>query len=247
MKGGCMADIEKLYTDNFEPVYRYMLTICNDSDLAEEISEETLITAIDKIDSFKGESKLSSWLISIARNLYFKKLKEDKRFIPLYIDGVCSDESKELIEEHLKECEKCQSYLSSLKESSNIENEYYDKESEDRKKNFIVNMKKEINRKKIVSALITICALVLAGTGVYKYLESAKIPVYYSEKMIVLDSNDDLVLETHGAITNETYSIRFTLNENGKKYECVVFTQYTSRLLELTAPKKQYYQVHCRL
>ena len=90
--------------------------------------------------------------------------------LPLYIDGVCSDESKELIEEHIKECEKCQSYLSSLKESSNIENEYYDKESEERKKNFIVNMKKEINRKKIVTALITICVLVLAGTGIYKYL-----------------------------------------------------------------------------
>lgn len=46
MKGGCMADIEKLYTDDFEPVYRYMSSICNDPDLAEEISEETLITAI---------------------------------------------------------------------------------------------------------------------------------------------------------------------------------------------------------
>lgn len=41
-----MADIEKLYTDDFEPVYRYMSSICNDPDLAEEISEETLITAI---------------------------------------------------------------------------------------------------------------------------------------------------------------------------------------------------------
>ena len=98
-------------------------------------------------------------------------------------------------------------------------------------------MKKEINRKKIVTVLITICVLVLAGTGIYKCLESAKVPVYYSEKTIVLDSNDDLVLETHGAITNETYSIRFTLKENGQEYECIVLTQYTSRLLELTAPK----------
>lgn len=76
-----MIDIERLFTDNFETIYKYLLSIGANSDLAEEISQETIFVAIKSIDSFKGNCKLSSWLIQIAKNLYFKKLKEDKRFV----------------------------------------------------------------------------------------------------------------------------------------------------------------------
>ena len=30
--------------------------------------------------------------------------------LPLYNEGICSDESREIIEEHLKECENCSRY-----------------------------------------------------------------------------------------------------------------------------------------
>ena len=35
--------------------------------------------------------------------------------MPLYHDEVCSEESKKLIEEHLKECNECRNYLKSLR------------------------------------------------------------------------------------------------------------------------------------
>lgn len=38
-----------------------------------------------------------------------------KDLIPLYVDDVCSEESKILVEEHLVECKECRKYLDSLK------------------------------------------------------------------------------------------------------------------------------------
>lgn len=41
-----MIDIERLFTDNFETIYKYLLSIGANSDLAEEISQETIFVAI---------------------------------------------------------------------------------------------------------------------------------------------------------------------------------------------------------
>jgi len=38
-----------------------------------------------------------------------------KDLLPLYVDGVASEESRALIEDHLKECEDCRQYLELLR------------------------------------------------------------------------------------------------------------------------------------
>ena len=38
-----------------------------------------------------------------------------KDLLPLYVDDICSEKSKRLIEEHLAECEECYKYLEALK------------------------------------------------------------------------------------------------------------------------------------
>ncbi len=43
--------------------------------------------------------------------------------IPLYIDGCLSDESIELVEEHLEDCKECQALLQIMKESAPVEEE----------------------------------------------------------------------------------------------------------------------------
>jgi predicted anti-sigma-YlaC factor YlaD len=46
-----------------------------------------------------------------------------KDLLPLYHDGVCSDESKALVEEHLTECDNCKAELLSMVEIIPIRNE----------------------------------------------------------------------------------------------------------------------------
>lgn len=44
-----------------------------------------------------------------------------KDLMPIYIDNVCSEESREVVKEHMVECEKCREYLSELKSTESIE------------------------------------------------------------------------------------------------------------------------------
>lgn len=37
-----------------------------------------------------------------------------KDLLPLYVDEICSDESKKIVEEHLDECLDCRDYLNKL-------------------------------------------------------------------------------------------------------------------------------------
>lgn len=53
--------------------------------MSEEIVQETFEVAIKNIDKFKGESKISTWLCQIAKYIWYKTLKKEKK-----IDNRCN-------------------------------------------------------------------------------------------------------------------------------------------------------------
>ena len=65
-----MQDFDGIYKENFTDVYKFVLGLCRDPVLAEELTQETFFKALRKIDSFKGESRFYTWLCGIARNVY---------------------------------------------------------------------------------------------------------------------------------------------------------------------------------
>jgi RNA polymerase sigma-70 factor (ECF subfamily) len=64
-------------------VYALGLRMMNDEDEAEEVMQETFISACKNIDSFQGRSKLSTWLYRIATNAALMRLRRKKRTVPL--------------------------------------------------------------------------------------------------------------------------------------------------------------------
>ena len=75
-----MTDIDKVYRKYFTDVYRYILSLCKNEALAEEITQESFFKALKGLDSFKGECSLYAWLCQIAKNTYLTHLKKQKRF-----------------------------------------------------------------------------------------------------------------------------------------------------------------------
>lgn len=65
-----MLSIEDVYREHSHMVYQYLLSLSHDVDLAEELTQETFYQAIRKIDYFHAESKVSTWLCGIAKNLF---------------------------------------------------------------------------------------------------------------------------------------------------------------------------------
>ncbi|MBN1567337.1 MAG: RNA polymerase sigma factor [Acidobacteria bacterium] len=74
-----MEDIEELYRQNAKKLFRYLFCLCGDRQLAEELLQETFYQAITSIFRFKGDSKVSTWLYRIARNVYLKHLSRTRK------------------------------------------------------------------------------------------------------------------------------------------------------------------------
>ena len=65
-----LDDLEKLCNLHYKYVKSYALSLCLNEALAEDITQETFYNAIKKIDTFKNDCKIETWLCSIARNIY---------------------------------------------------------------------------------------------------------------------------------------------------------------------------------
>ncbi len=51
-----------------DPIYRLALGLLRDESLAEDVVQDTFLTAIAKLKGFEGRSKLSTWLYRVAYN-----------------------------------------------------------------------------------------------------------------------------------------------------------------------------------
>lgn len=78
-----MPDIDAVYREYFTDVYKYLISLCRDPALAEELTQETFFKALKSLDSFKGDCSLYAWLCQIAKNLYFTHHKKQKRPLPV--------------------------------------------------------------------------------------------------------------------------------------------------------------------
>lgn len=96
-----MTEFKEVYELYETQVYRYILTLCNDAHMAEELTQETFYRAYLNIKNFEGKCSLYTWLCQIARNILInyrkKKSNQTQELNPDHCIGVESIE-KLLIE-----------------------------------------------------------------------------------------------------------------------------------------------------
>ena len=80
-----MQDMDAIYKKYSEIVYKYVFCLTGNEDTAEEIVQETFFVAVKDIHKFRGECKISTWLCQISKYIWYKKLKKQKREIPLNV------------------------------------------------------------------------------------------------------------------------------------------------------------------
>ncbi len=106
-----MQNIEEIYHEYFNTVYKYLVYLTHNNHLAEELTQETFCKALENLHTFKGNSKISVWLCQIAKNLLINEQKKNKRFSTTTEEELVKIQDKEQIEDSiiLKE-EKVQLY-----------------------------------------------------------------------------------------------------------------------------------------
>ncbi|MBQ8762836.1 MAG: sigma-70 family RNA polymerase sigma factor [Clostridia bacterium] len=87
-----MTDFERIYNENADFIYKYLLKMCGNGSLAEELTQETFFRAYMNFSGLRDKSKASSWLCSIAKNTYFAWYNENKKLSDYDANTEAADE-----------------------------------------------------------------------------------------------------------------------------------------------------------
>jgi len=90
-------NLEKLYQDHSKAVFNIALQYVQNAEEAEEITQDVFLKVHEKMDGFRNEAKLSTWIFRITVNQsldYLKKRNSKKRYF--LFKSVSIDDNKNL-------------------------------------------------------------------------------------------------------------------------------------------------------
>ena len=86
IRSGDRAAYKQLYTMHVAMVYGLALRLVNDSQAAEEVTQEVFVRVWHSIKSFEGSSRFSSWLHRVTSNTAIDYLRKQRSWLRLVFD-----------------------------------------------------------------------------------------------------------------------------------------------------------------
>ena len=87
-----MEEFDAIFKKYTPMIYHFLLSLCGDECLAEELTAETFYQAYLHIGKFRGECKIETWLCQIAKNALRKELRRRSRVTGIdALDDIGSD------------------------------------------------------------------------------------------------------------------------------------------------------------
>ncbi len=80
VRAGDAAAERALYEANVDRVFRLAYRMTGDEDHAREFAQDTFVRVFERIDQFRGEAALSTWIRAIAMTVILNGLRKVKRF-----------------------------------------------------------------------------------------------------------------------------------------------------------------------
>ncbi|MBM4765183.1 RNA polymerase sigma factor SigY [Bacillus sp. B15-48] len=69
----------QLFHRHYSFLYKYLLKLTLDEEVSRDLAQDTMFKCYTHLSSYKGEGKVSTWMISIASRLYIDLLRKQKR------------------------------------------------------------------------------------------------------------------------------------------------------------------------
>ncbi|HHP7240430.1 MAG TPA: RNA polymerase sigma factor [Cyclobacteriaceae bacterium] len=79
---GNIISFQELFLEIRPQLKSYLYRLLTDRSDVEDLAQDTFVKAFDKIDTFKGNSSLKTWVFQIATHLAYDFLKRRKRWAP---------------------------------------------------------------------------------------------------------------------------------------------------------------------
>ena len=156
--------------------------------------------------------------------------------LPLYIDNVCSEESRELVEEHIKTCEKCKLLLDNMQSGADFR---INREESLQRSDTLKAIKRKFFRKNVLVALVSVAASLAILLGVWYYIfayetlipyEDGLASVEVHQTITAIDSDGATIIITEPLSTEIEFVMKDVLDVKSSKNTSTV--RSTSRYIE---------------
>lgn len=166
--------------------------------------------------------------------------------LPLYIDDVCNEESKQAVQNHLAGCEKCRSYYEAMKSKEEFAVKKINNLEENKIVNSLKNVKNRINRKNrniVLCAVATVLAVIVGFNLLFNVviknisLEDVSVSAQVYSLAELIDNSANDITDSDAVV------IFFDENDSSEKITVNIPEIGTIMLTEDTIEKCQYVTV----
>ena len=137
--------------------------------------------------------------------------------LPLYHDGVCSEESNKIIEAHLSECSSCKDYYNSLCEADEIFAAPQNAELEMKKAASFRSIKRKIRKKQIFVVVLAFAIFAVVSFSIVGLLKKSEQVISYEDNISVSMVDDSLIGRLQGNQANYLKIKQVEIENNGRK------------------------------
>ena len=139
-----------------------------------------------------------------------------KDLLPLYHDGVCSEESNKIIENHLSECSSCKDYYNFLCETDEIFPAPHNAELEMKKAASFRSIKRKLRKKQILVVVLAFAIFAAASFSIVGFLKKSEQVISYENNISVSMADDSLIGRLQGNQANYIKIKQVEIKNNGQ-------------------------------
>lgn len=163
-----------------------------------------------------------------------------KDLLPLYVDNICSGESKEIVEQHLSECADCKAYYLSLHENNTLFSLPVDQKREQQKAQSFLAIKKSLRTRQFLAAILSISVLIASMIATVALLNSYEKAVIYDDNIFVSMVDGSLVEHLRGSNHAQVFIKRVETRKDDENRVYLFFCIYDTKWNELITNKDVY-------
>ena len=163
--------------------------------------------------------------------------------LPLYIDDVCNEESKQAVYNHLSECEKCRSYYETMKSTEGFVEKKSNNSEDGKMANSLKNVKNTINKKirNIVLCAVSAVLVVIVGFNILFNVAIKNVSLEDITVFANVYSLAELIENPASEVpVSESVTIFSDENDNSEEIQVKIPELGTITLTEDTIEKCQY-------
>lgn len=114
--------------------------------------------------------------------------------LPLYVDDVVSEDTREMVEEHLKSCDTCRKEADILKQNVNLPTSRNIKLSDAR---ILRKLKQRFFKRKVIISVVSVAVAAAAVLGLHAYMVLTEIFVPYDSGKVSIEEIDGKIYASY--------------------------------------------------